>query len=213
MLSTTLGDFLPLIITAPSGGGKTTLVRRLLDQYSDLTVSVSVTTRPPREGEMDGRDYHFVTPTTFDEMVLRGAFAEWAEVHGHRYGTSLERMIEARGRYRGMIFVIDTQGARQLMARVPEAVGVFILPPSLGVLEERLRKRGTDGEETIARRLRNARVELTHYAMFDHVVINDDLDAAYEELRAVVVAERARRWRRAAQAEAVMRGASATRFP
>jgi len=199
-------DFLPLIVTSPSGAGKTTLVRRLLGRHPELAQSVSVTTRAPREGEVDGRDYHFVSRATFDEMVSRGAFAEWAEVHGQRYGTSLEKVAEVRPRVKGMVFVIDQQGARQFKARVPEAVGVFVLPPSLDVLERRLRGRGTDNEESVARRLRDARVELTHYGLFDYVVVNDDLDAASAELEAVVVAERARRWRRAAAVEAVLRG-------
>jgi guanylate kinase len=200
-------DFLPLIVTSPSGAGKTTLVRRLLARHPELAQSVSVTTRAPRQGEEDGRDYHFVTRAAFDDMVARGAFAEWAEVHGQRYGTSLEKVAEVRSRVRGMVFVIDQQGARQFKARVPEAVGVFILPPSLAELERRLRGRGTDNEESVARRLRDARVELTHYAMFDYVVVNDDLDAASAELDAIVVAEGARRWRRANRVEAVLRGA------
>jgi guanylate kinase len=199
-------DFLPLIVTSPSGAGKTTLVRRLLARHPELAQSVSVTTRSPRAGEEDGRDYHFVSRATFDEMVARGAFAEWAEVHGQRYGTSLEKVGEVRSRVKGMVFVIDQQGARQFKARVPEAVGVFVLPPSLDVLERRLRGRGTDNEESVARRLRDARVELTHYGMFDYVVVNDDLDAASAELEAIVVAERARRWRRAAAVESVLRG-------
>ena len=200
-------DFLPLIVTSPSGAGKTTLVRRLLARHPELAQSVSVTTRAPRQGEEDGRDYHFVTRAAFDDMVARGAFAEWAEVHGQRYGTSLEKVAEVRARVRGMVFVIDQQGARQFKARVPEAVGVFVLPPSLAELERRLRGRGTDNEESVARRLRDARVELTHYAMFDYVVVNDDLDAASAELDAIVVAEGARRWRRANRVEAVLRGA------
>ncbi len=201
--------FLPLIVTSPSGAGKTTLVRRLLERYPDMAQSVSVTTRAPREGELDGRDYHFVSVETFRAMESRGAFAEWAEVHGHYYGTSLEKMVEARARLRGMIFVIDTQGARQLKARVPEAVGVFVLPPSLTELERRLRGRGTDSEETIARRMRNAIGELTHYGLFDYVVLNDDLDEATRELHSIVQAERSRRWRRAAMVERVIRGCEA----
>ncbi|MFO0653087.1 MAG: guanylate kinase [Polyangiales bacterium] len=202
-------DFLPLIVTSPSGAGKTTLVRRMLDRYPDMAQSVSVTTRAPREGEVDGRDYHFVRVDEFRAMESRGAFAEWAEVHGHLYGTSLEKMVEARARLRGMVFVIDTQGARQLKARVPEAVGVFVLPPSLTELERRLRGRGTDSEETIARRMRNALGELTHYGLFDYVVLNDGLDEASEELCSIVRAERVRRTRRAVMIERVIRGGAA----
>ena len=202
-------DFLPLIVTSPSGAAKTTLVRRLLDRYPDMAQSVSVTTRAPRAGEVDGRDYHFVSVDEFRAMEARGAFAEWAEVHGHLYGTSLEKMVEARARLRGMVFVIDTQGARQLKARVPEAVGVFVLPPSLTELERRLRGRGTDSEETIARRMRNALGELTHYGLFDYVVLNDGLDEASEELCSIVRAERVRRTRRAVMIERVIRGGAA----
>ncbi len=203
-----MDDFLPIIVTSPSGVGKTTLVRRLLSAFSDLTVSVSYTTRAPREGERDGTDYHFVSPETFTAMIRRDAFAEWAEVHGQRYGTSLERIHEARTVHKGMVFVIDHQGARQIKSRIPDAVGVFLLPPSITAMEDRLRRRGTDSDETIARRLAGSRTELQHYAQSDYVIINDDLDVAYDELRAVVVAERARRWRRAAAAEALLRGGS-----
>lgn len=210
MLSTQ-DDFLPLIVTSPSGAGKTTLVRRLLQRNPDLVQSVSTTTRAPRAGEEDGRDYHFATRDRFDEMVARDGFAEWAEVHGQRYGTSLERIAEARARYRGMVFVIDQQGARQFKAKVPDAVGVFVLPPSFAALEARLRGRGTDSEESVARRLRDARVELTHYGLFDYVVLNDDVERACDELHAIVTAERARRARRALLVEAVIRGGEASR--
>jgi guanylate kinase len=199
-------DFLALIVTSPSGAGKTTLVQRLLNRFPDMVQSVSVTTRAPRAGEINGRDYHFVSQEEFDAMAARGAFAEHALVHGHLYGTSLEKMMEARGQFRGMVFVIDQQGARQLKARVPEAVGVFVLPPSFTVLEQRLRGRNTDSEETITRRLHNARSEVAHYGLFDHIVINDDLEEATHELVSVVTAERTRRWRRAGVVERVLRG-------
>lgn len=199
-------DFLPLIVTSPSGAGKTTLVRRLLASQSDLALSVTYTTRAPRPGEEDGRDYHFVDRARFDVMIADGVFAEWAEVHGNRYGTSLTRVEEARRTHRGLVFVIDHQGARQIKARLPDAVGVFIVPPSLAVLEARLRHRATDDEATIRRRLANATGELMHYGLFDHLVVNDDLDAATADLAAIVRAERTRRWRSAALVERVLRG-------
>jgi len=204
-------DFLPLIVTAPSGGGKTTLVGRLLAAFPDLVQSVSYTTRAPRAGEVTGRDYHFVDAAEFDAMVARDAFAEWAEVHGQRYGTSLERVAAARAHHRGVVFVIDVQGARQIKARIPGAVGVFVLPPSLAELERRLRGRGTDPEPVIVRRLHNALGEIGHYGLFDYVVVNDDLEAATEELVAIVRAERARCATRARAAEAVLRGGEARR--
>lgn len=201
-------DFLPLIVTSPSGAGKTTLVRRLLAAMPELVVSVSYTTRAPRPGEEDGRDYHFVDRARFDGMVADEQFVEWAEVHGHGYGTSLRRIEEARARHGGVVFVIDHQGARQIKARIPDAVGVFVLPPSFDVLEARLRGRGTDSEETIVRRLANARGEMMHYGLFDHILINDDLDAAARELESIARAERTRRWRRAHLVERVLRGGS-----
>lgn len=204
-------EFLPFILTSPSGAGKTTLVRRLLEAQPDLGLSVTYTTRAPRPGEENGRDYHFVDRAHFDAMIEQGVFAEWAEVHGNRYGTSMARVDEARRAHSGLIFVIDHQGARQIKARIPEALGVFILPPSLAELERRVRLRATDDEATIRRRLANASGELMHYGLFDHVVINDDLDAATEELVAIVRAERTRRWRRAAMVERVLRGGALQR--
>lgn len=201
-----MSEFLPLIVTSPSGAGKTTLVRRLLARFPSMTVSVSYTTRAPRGAELDGRDYHFVEGAHFEAMIERAELAEWAEVHGARYGTSLARIESARSTHDGMVFVIDCQGARQIRARLPEAVGVFILPPSFAVLESRLRGRATDDEPAVTRRLNNARGEMQHYGQFEYVVINDDLDRATEELCAIVLAERARRWRRAPAAERVLRG-------
>lgn len=177
----------------------------------DLALSVTYTTRAPRVNEVDGRDYHFVDHARFETMIGEGVFAEWAEVHGNRYGTSMARVDEARRNSSGLIFVIDHQGARQIKARIPEAVGVFVLPPSLKELEARLRRRGTDDEETIRRRLANATGELMHYGLFDHVVVNDDLDLATQDLVAIVRAERTRRWRRAQSVERVLRGGVVTR--
>ncbi len=197
--------FLHLIVTAPSGCGKTTMVRALLEAMPELVQSVSNTTRAPRAGEVDGRDYHFVSHEAFDGMVAAGDLCEWADVHGQRYGTSMSRIRGARETHRGIIFVIDVQGARQVKAAIPDAVAVMILPPSWETLEARLRTRATDSEESIARRLANARGEVSHYGLFDHLIVNDRLDVAVDELVGVVRASRARRLHRAARAEALLR--------
>lgn len=202
--------FLPLIVSSPSGAGKTTLLKRLLSRHPDMVQSVSCTTRAPREGEVDGRDYCFIDEETFGDMIRRDAFAEWAEVHGNRYGTSVERIDAARKQHGGMVFVIDVQGARQLKARIADAVAVFVLPPSLSELESRLRGRGSESDASLERRMRNAVGELSHYAGFDYVVVNDDLDAASREMEAIVLAERSRRWRRARLVEQVLRGERVT---
>jgi len=200
-----MDGFLHLIVTSPSGAGKTTMVRRLLEAFPWLVQSVSNTTRAPRPGEVDGRDYHFVDDAGFDRMIADGDLCEWADVHGQRYGTSMARVRRARETHRGVVYVIDVQGARQVKAAIPEAVAVFILPPSWAVLEQRLRGRGTEREEVIARRLANARTEVSHYGFFDHLVVNDDLATAMEELKGVVWAAGTQRARRAALAEALLR--------
>lgn len=197
--------FLHLIVTSPSGAGKTTMVRALLEAFPWLVQSVSNTTRAPRPGEVDGRDYHFVSQPDFDRMIAEGDLYEWADVHGQRYGTSVSRVRRARETHRGVVFVIDVQGARQIRAAIPDALAVFILPPSWAALEQRLRGRGTEREEVIARRLSNARTEVAHYGLFDHLIVNDDLQTAIEELKAVVRAAGTVRPRRAALAEALLR--------
>jgi guanylate kinase len=197
-------DFLLLILSSPSGAGKTTLCNRLRGEFPDLRFSVSHTTRKPRPTEVDGREYHFVEPATFDQMIRAGAFAEWARVHDHLYGTSLKEIEIARTTARGVLFDIDYQGARQIKASLPEAVSVFILPPSLAELERRLRARGTEDEETTQRRLRNAKGEIEHYGFFDYVIVNDDINRAYEQLRSVVYAERCRRPRHALLCERML---------
>jgi guanylate kinase len=197
-------DFLLLIVSSPSGAGKTTLCGRLRGEFPDLRFSVSHTTRRPRPTEVDGREYHFVDTTTFEQMVRIGAFAEWARVHGHLYGTSLKEIEIARATARGVLFDIDHQGARQIRASLPEAVAVFILPPSLVELERRLRGRGTEDEQTTLRRLHNAKGEIEHYGFFDYIIVNDEINRAYEQLRAVVFAERCRRQRRALLCERLL---------
>jgi guanylate kinase len=199
-------DFLLLIISSPSGAGKTTLCSRLRKEFPELAFSVSHTTRRPRAGEEDGREYHFVDLPSFRRMATDNAFAEWAEVHGNCYGTSLREIEKARAaKATGILFDIDFQGARQIRAYVPEAVAVFILPPSLEELERRLRSRASDDEVTVQRRLANARQEIMNYAIFDYLVVNDDLDRAYDRLRGVVLAESARRQRKAPLAETLLR--------
>jgi guanylate kinase len=199
-------DFLLLIISSPSGAGKTTLCNRLRAEFKDLAFSVSHTTRTPRANEQDGREYHFVDQTAFRRLVADDAFAEWAEVHGNLYGTSLREVERARTQNSsGIIFDIDYQGARQIRAKVPEAVTVFILPPSMEELERRLRGRASDDDATVHRRLKKAQHEIENYGLFDYLVVNDDLDRAYDRLRSVVLAESARRARKAMLAETLLR--------
>jgi guanylate kinase len=197
-------DFLLLILSSPSGAGKTTLCGRLRGEFEGLRFSVSHTTRRPRPTEVDGREYHFLDEPTFEQMIRLGAFAEWARVHGHLYGTSKKEIELARAEAEGVLFDIDYQGARQIKAHFPEAVGVFILPPSLVELERRLRGRGTEDEATTLRRLENAKREIAHYGFFDYIIVNDDIDRAYGKLRAVVLAERSRRERHALRCERLL---------
>jgi guanylate kinase len=199
-----MSDFLLLIVSSPSGAGKTTLCNRLRAEFPDLRFSVSHTTRRPRPNEVDGREYHFVDKPSFDQMISEGSFAEWAQVHGNYYGTSVSEIDVAKREARGVLFDIDYQGARQIKARMPEAVGVFILPPSLAELERRLRGRGTEDEPTTLRRLQAAKGEIEHYGFFDFVIVNDDVERAYQELRAIVFAERCRRGRHALLCERLL---------
>ncbi len=203
-------EFLLLILSSPSGAGKTTLTRRLLARFPDLRFSVSHTTRQPRTGEVSGKDYHFVDRDTFHAMVDNDDFVEWAEVHGNLYGTARSEIERAQRdeRCQGMIFDIDYQGARQIRATVPEVIGVFILPPSMDELLRRLRGRASETEETLSRRFSVAKREIEHYALFDYVVVNDDLERAFDNLAGVVLAERSKRVRRAALAESLLRAQS-----
>ena len=178
------------IVAAPSGAGKTTLVKLLLENDSAIRVSISSTTREPRPGEVDGREYHFVSVESFLDMVGRGEFIEWAEVHGNYYGTS-RRWIEGElAAGRDVLLEIDWQGAQQVRKVFPKAIGVFILPPSLAALKERLSGRGTDSVEVIARRMAAARDEMRHVDEFDYVIINDDLQQALGNLHSVLGATR-----------------------
>jgi guanylate kinase len=185
------------IVSAPSGAGKTTIVERVVEQTSQLKMSRSYTSRQPREGETDGVDYNFVSRQRFEAMETAGEFLEWADVFGNLYGTSAadtERILESG---RDLVLVIDVQGARKVRRRGIENTAVFVMPPSLLVLEQRLRGRSKDSEDAIQRRLQVARQEVASYADYDYVVINDELTAAVDRLRSIVIAERARlRWMR-----------------
>ena len=181
------------IVSAPSGAGKTSLVKALLESTHGLRLSVSYTTRAPRPGEVDGREYHFVSRDTFLEMAKRGDFLESAEVYGNLYGTS-QSWIEAEiAGGHDILLEIDWQGAAQVRRIFPACIGIFILPPSLQALESRLTGRKQDSAEVIAQRLQAARDDIAHVAEFDYVIINDKLDEAVQQLRAVVVAAGLRR--------------------
>jgi guanylate kinase len=179
------------VITGPSGCGKSTLIKEVRRSLGDLEFSVSHTTRTPRPSEKDGVDYHFVTGKTFARMVGEKRFVEWARVHGHLYGTSRAEIVR-KGRRGDVVLDIDVQGARQVRARVPGAVHIFIMPPVAGELRRRLERRHEDSPEAVERRLKNARAEIRAYDEFDYVVVNDDLAKAAADLEAVIVASRLR---------------------
>lgn len=183
------------IISAPSGSGKSTLVRRLLETVPGLKFSISHTTRPIRPQEQEGQDYHFISREEFEERVLKGEFLEHAEVFGNYYGTHRSSFQQASLEFRDLVLDIDVQGARQLNIALPEAVSVFVLPPSRQVLEQRLRARSADSEEVIERRLRGAAEEVRNYTQYDYVLINNHLEESVTRLQAIVKAERIRRGR------------------
>lgn len=182
-----------IVISAPSGAGKSTLVKQLLASLRDLKFSVSYTTRPPRPGERNGREYFFVTRERFKRMVAAEEFVEWADVFGHLYGTSRQQLRAAQEAGRDVLLDIDVQGHRQVRKRLPEAVSIFVLPPSFRELERRLRHRHSDAPEVIERRLNDARKETRHWPEYDYLVVNDRLPAATRALRATVEAARFRR--------------------
>lgn len=180
-----------VIVSSPSGAGKTTLTRRLLGEFPQLTFSVSYTTRPIRPGERDAVDYHFVDAATFERMVAHGEFAEHAEVHGNRYGTARAPVETALAAGRDVIFDVDWQGGRALAHQWPEdCLKLFILPPDLGKLEERLRKRATDAPSVIERRLQKALEELEHWHEYQFLIVNDDVERAYGQMRALYLLRR-----------------------
>jgi len=183
------------VITAPSGAGKSSLIDALLKDDPRLRLSVSYTTRVPRPGEANGREYHFVDDKTFMAMLERGEFLESAEVHGYRYGTSQAVIREALARGQDLVLEIDWQGAQQVRKLHPECIGVFILPPSVTELERRMRARGQDADAVIKRRLASAEDEMSHAPEFDYVIINKDFDEARRDLQAIIRVERLRKAR------------------
>lgn len=187
---------LMFILSSPSGAGKTTIARRLLQAESNLTMSVSMTTRPMRPGETDGYDYHFTDLPTFHEMVEAGGFLEWAEVFGNCYGTPRLHIADGLAAGQDFLFDVDWQGAQQLSQRAgADVVSVFLLPPSIDALEQRLRSRGTDSDAVIDGRMERARAEISHWDGYDYVVVNDDVGDCYTKVCTILQAERLRRER------------------
>ena len=198
------------VITAPSGAGKTSLIDAVMRVDPPLPISVSYTTRAPRPGEKHGEDYWFVSNDEFSRMVEAQEFAEWAMVHGNRYGTAVATVDRAIEQGKDTLFDIDYQGGRQIRQKWPsDSVLCFILPPSIEELERRLRQRATDSAEVIARRLAMAHKELFHYSEYDYLVVNEDLEKAYDELRSIYMAERCARSRNEPLAQALLTEAAA----
>ncbi len=191
-MNTSTRSGFPIILSAPSGGGKTTLSREIIKLHPEIHYSISVTSRPPRECEVDGQDYHFVAVAEFERMLERDEFAEWAMVHDNYYGTP-KRQIESRiDRGTDVIMDIDTAGARSIKKLYPQSAAIFVLPPSLDELARRLRGRATDSEEVIKKRLNRARLELKEIGDFDYVIVNDRFEDAVAQVRAIIEAERCR---------------------
>jgi len=185
-----------LVLSSPSGAGKTTLSRKLLDNDADISLSVSVTTRPPRRGEVDGRDYHFINEARFQEMVRRGELLEWAKVFDYHYGTPKQPVDNVLAQGRDVLFDIDWQGTQQLREQAAsDLVSVFVLPPSIPDLERRLQTRAQDSADVIHARMAKAADEMSHWAEYDYVVINNDIEIAFAEVRAILAAERLKRER------------------
>lgn len=193
------------VVSAPSGTGKSTVARRVLDAESKMAWSVSFTTRPARQGEVDGRDYRFIGGDTFDQMVAEGQFLEWARVFDRRYGTAREITLEALAEGNDLLLEIDVQGAEQVRESGVGAVSVMILPPDYPTLEQRLRGRGSETDDQLRERLTTARREAMLYEHFDYTVINDDLDRTVQDLRAIVYAERLRSQRRTATVNSLLK--------
>lgn len=193
------------IISAPSGSGKTTLIDLLLGENPSLLFSISHTTRPPRPGERDGVEYFFVSERKFEQMIRDGQFVEWAEVHGHFYGTSREMLEQAERNNRDVMLDIDVQGAAQVRQKIPEAISIFILPPSYEALKTRLLSRQKDSEEVMLKRLENARKEIRRYSEFDYIIINDDLDSALKSLSDIIAGSKLLKEKQIDRIEAILK--------
>ncbi|POZ52460.1 guanylate kinase [Methylovulum psychrotolerans] len=192
------------IIAAPSGAGKTSLVKQLVADTANLTVSISHTTRAMRPGETDGQDYYFVSVATFQAMLAGQAFLEHAQVFDNFYGTARQTVQDNLNQGLDVILEIDWQGAQQIKRLLPDSLGIFILPPSIAVLEQRLRGRGQDDEAIIARRMRDAVAEMSHYREFDYLVVNDDFALALQELKSIITSQRLLRVRQEQQCQALL---------
>ncbi len=191
------------VVSSPSGGGKGTLIQRVLKQVPNLSYSVSYTTRAPRNGEVEGREYFFVTPEKFEGMVAAGEFLEWAQVHGKLYGTCRHQVAREVFEGRDIILEVDVQGAASVRELVTDSVSIFILPPSVEILRQRLIARATDSPEELELRLRHAPAELKHYKAFGYVIINDEVEGAAKRLSCIIEAERVRRARQEPQIKRV----------
>jgi guanylate kinase len=192
------------IIAAPSGAGKTSLVKQLVADTANLTVSISHTTRAMRPGEADGQDYYFVSVAKFQAMLAEQAFLEHAQVFDNFYGTARQTVQDNLNQGLDVILEIDWQGAQQIKRLLPDSLGIFILPPSIAVLEQRLRGRGQDDEAIIARRMRDAVAEMSHYREFDYLVVNDDFALALQELKSIITSQRLLRVRQEQQCQALL---------
>jgi guanylate kinase len=188
---------LMLVISSPSGAGKSTIARTLMDRDQQISLSVSVTTRQRRQSEIEGVHYHFVSQREFERLRDSDSLLEWAQVHGNYYGTPREAVETAMGEGRDMLFDIDWQGAQQLQEKMSaDVVSIFILPPTMAELQSRLHRRAEDSEEVIQTRLNNSRAEIKHWREYDYVIVNDDLNSAFDAVQSIVKAERLRRDRR-----------------
>jgi guanylate kinase len=193
------------IISAPSGSGKTTLIDLLLTENPSLSFSISHTTRPARPGERDGVEYFFISEQKFEQMIREERFVEWAEVHGHFYGTSREMLVQPEKENRDVILDIDVQGAAQVRQKMPEAISIFILPPSYEALKTRLLTRQKDKQEVMLKRLENARKEIRRYSEFDYIIINDDLETASKSLSSIIDSSNSLREKQIDRIEAILR--------